>query len=104
MITISTFISSKNALGSDRFITCGIKFPLIQILPSYFKGFGHVSLLSGILNASTYLGSAISTYGIALINKNYGWTITVYIWAIIALIGVIASLIIFKKWNKFKQK
>ena len=82
----------------------GINFLLIQILPSYFKGFGHVSLLSGILNASTYLGSAISTYGIALINKNYGWTITVYIWAIIALIGVIASLIIFKKWNKFKQK
>lgn len=81
----------------------GINFLLIQILPSYFKGFGHVSLLSGILNASVYLGAAISTYGIALINDEYGWNITIYIWGIISLIGVIVCLAIFKKWDNFKN-
>lgn len=81
----------------------GINFLLIQILPAYFKKFGHVSLLSGILNASTYLGAAISTYGIALINNYYGWTITIYIWVLICLIGIVSCLIIFAKWNKFKN-
>ena len=40
--------------------------------------------VSGVLNACTYVGSALSIYGVAVITEKFGWGTTVKIWAAVA--------------------
>ncbi len=39
-----------------------------------------VGLISGLLNSCTYIGSALSTYVIAVITDHFGWSATLLIW------------------------
>lgn len=78
----------------------GVNLMLICMVPAFYKNTGKISLVSGLLNACTYVGSAISTYGIALLTDNAGWSITVGVWAIIALVGTAVCLVAIPLWNK----
>ncbi len=80
----------------------GVNLMLICMLPEHFKRYGKVSLVSGILNSCTYVGSAISTYGLAVFSETFGWESTISLWAVIAFGGVIICLTLSKKWKKFK--
>ncbi|NLB36564.1 MAG: MFS transporter [Clostridiales bacterium] len=71
----------------------GINLMLISVLPARFKNTGHIATVSGILNAFTYAGSAISSYGIAALSDNFGWKTTIITWCIIALCGTIINII-----------
>ena len=81
----------------------GVNFILICMIPQYFKKYGNVSTVSGIINACTYIGSAISTYSIALLSEKLGWTFTLKVWLIVALIGTILCFISAKPWEKQYQ-
>lgn len=78
----------------------GTNLMLISNLPARFIKYGRVSFFSGALNACTYVGSAIATYGIALLCTRYGWFVTICIWAAIALAGIILSAVAIKKTKK----
>ena len=41
----------------------GVNVILVSMIPPYFKNSGNVSAVSGLLNACTYVGSALSSYG-----------------------------------------
>lgn len=82
----------------------GINLMLISIFPARYKSTGRVSTVSGILNAFTYVGSAISSYGIAALSDNFGWKTTIITWCIIALLGTIINTICIKKWNLSRTK
>lgn len=77
----------------------GINLMLISIFPARYKNTGRVSTISGIINAFVYVGSAISTYGIAALSDTFGWKTTIITWCIVALCGTIASIICVKKWS-----
>ena len=77
----------------------GTNLLLVCILPKYFKKHGNVSTMSGILNSSTYVGSAISTYGIAALSQSLGWSFTVLIWVAIAFLGAGISFMSAKAWT-----
>jgi len=79
----------------------GINFVLVCMVPRYFKKFGHMSLVTGIFNSSTYVGSSVSTYGIALFSHSCGWNATVYLWAGIAAAGALLCLLIVRRWARF---
>lgn len=81
----------------------GINLMLVCFVPKRFKIYGNVSTLSGIINAFTYVGAAISTYGIAILVETKGWNITILVWLIIALLGFICSFIAFNRWKKFYE-
>ena len=68
------------------------------------KKYGNVSTLSGIINSFTYVGAAISTYGIALLVETSGWNLTIFIWLLISLLGFICCLIVYRRWQKFYLK
>ena len=59
-----------------------------------------MSTASGIINACTYVGSAISTYGIAVLSDKIGWNFTVLIWALIAMFGTLICVFSAKKFDK----
>ncbi len=80
----------------------GINFLLICIVPKKFESCKNISLLSGLLNFFTYVGSAISTYGIAKISEVGGWQATIWTWAAVAALGGIMCLLCYKKYNTEK--
>ena len=65
----------------------GVNLMLISMLPQRFKSFGRVSFFTGMLNTCTYVGSAVSAFGIAVFKESFGWNNTVLLWAAIALVG-----------------
>lgn len=78
----------------------GVNLLLVCTLPAFFKKYGIVSTASGVLNACVYIGSAISTYGIAVLSNVIGWGYTVLLWAGIALAGGAICLVCAKPWHK----
>ena len=77
----------------------GVNFLLICLLPGFYKG-RKVSTVSGILNSCTYIGSAVSTYGIAVLSESAGWKTTLLVWFFIALGGAVLCLINAFSWKK----
>lgn len=81
----------------------GVNFLFTSMVPPYFARYGHVSLVSGVLNSSTYVGSALSTYGIAVFSQSCGWTATIWLWAAIAGTGSVICLLLSRKWAAFAE-
>ncbi len=81
----------------------GVNFMLISLAPRQFRRFGRVSLVSGVLNSCTYVGSALSTYGIALLSEFMGWQGTSLIWSAIAGVGAVVCLSIASRWKGFRD-
>lgn len=78
----------------------GVNLLLIQMLPPYFAKSGNVSTASGVLNTCTYIGSAVSTYGIALLSEKAGWNATLTCWLGIAVLGTAICLLCIKPWKQ----
>ena len=79
-------------------------FLLISCLPGRFAGTGRASTVGGFCNACTYVGAAVSMYGIALISESLGWTWTVVSWIGILCIGVAFACLAFKRYTKFLKR
>ena len=78
----------------------GVNMMLICTVPRYFKKSGKVSTVSGVLNACTYVGSALSTYGIAAIASGQGWSTTLLILFILAAGGTLLTVLSALPWYK----
>lgn len=78
----------------------GVNVILICMIPPFFKKYGLVSTASGVLNSCTYIGSSVSTYGIALLSENLGWGFTLKIWLLIAVFGTAICFLCAKPWHK----
>ena len=79
----------------------GINSMFTTFLCRRFGFTGKVSTVSGIANAFTYVGSTVSSYGVAVIAENLGWQATLISWALIALLGTVCCIIALPKWTKF---
>ena len=77
---------------------------LVCMIPSFFSHTGKVSTVSGVLNACTYIGSALSTYGIALLSENLGWGFTLLSWLALALAGTALCLVAARLWKRIFPK
>jgi OPA family glycerol-3-phosphate transporter-like MFS transporter len=77
----------------------GTNLMLIAIAPKRFKNTGKVATYSGIMNACTYVGAAISIYVFSALKD---WGTTIIIWAIIAAVACIICFTAVKRWRKFR--
>lgn len=71
----------------------GINLILVCMLPAIYADENNVSTLSGTLNFTTYVGSAASTYGFALLSDSFGWGGTIISWFAISVIGTSMCLL-----------
>ena len=78
----------------------GINLMLISIVPRRFVVFGKVSTYSGILNASTYVGAAISTYGFAALAEAFDWNFTILTWVAISCVGALLCFFAARIWQR----
>ena len=77
----------------------GVNLMLISMVPNYFRRFGMAGTASGVLNSCTYVGSAISTYGIALLSESAGWQATAFVWFVIAALGAVICSVCSRVWK-----
>ena len=78
----------------------GVNLILISMLPPFFKKQGKAATVSGMLNACTYIGSAISTYGVAVLSQTGGWRNTILVWCLIAIAGTMLCGACSTPWKK----
>ena len=104
------FVTGGSAIGSILAMAVlvgsmhGVNLILICMVPHYYKDSGCVSLVSGLLNSCTYVGSALSTYGVALLTEQIGWTSTIGLWALIALAGAVVCILTGPVWKRKMMK
>lgn len=82
----------------------GVNYVLICMIPKHFEKFGKVSFMSGLLNACTYIGTAVAGYGMALVSELKGWNFTILMWSVVAGAGCIICLLMSKKWGSFLKE
>ena len=79
----------------------GINLMLICFVPRRFRKQGKVATVTGVCNACSYLGSTVSSYGIAAIAEAMGWQKTLFSWALVALVGLGLCVVITSRWTRF---
>ena len=79
----------------------GTNLMLIAIAPKRFKNTGKVATYSGIMNACTYVGAAVSIYVFSALKD---WGSTIIIWAIIALVACLICFTAIGRWKKFRNE
>lgn len=77
---------------------------IISVLPSRFGIAGKTSSISGILNSSVYLGSAVSTYGIGALSVSMGWNNTILIWLGLAVMAAGICFGVRNIWKRYKKQ
>lgn len=65
----------------------GINLMLISYLPAKLADREHLSTMAGLTNSFAYVGSAVSTYLIPMAAESHGWSATLFIWAVAAILG-----------------
>lgn len=95
---LSTFLIAFGSGGLH-----GINSLQTYYLPELLGGTGRISFYAGLINSATYVGSAISTYLVAVISEKYGWNMTIISWVIFASVGLALTttcmLVLRKKQN-----
>ena len=81
-----------------------VNFLYISCLPGRFAPYGRAATTSGVCNAFTYVGAAISMYGIASISDLFDWRAVMLLWGGVALLGAAFSVISLGKYTKFIRK
>lgn len=82
----------------------GINLMLVCQIPGRFVKYGKASFISGSMNFFTYVGSAISTYGIAVIAEHSSWSAVLFTCSAVALLGLLMCVIANKNWKTFSEK
>ena len=79
----------------------GVNHMLISLIPKNFSKYGMVSTFSGILNAFTYVGAAISSFGFAAVADSIGWNAVLVCWCVFAFAGTAICILKIKSWTHF---
>ena len=79
----------------------GANLMLITTIPAHFSKYGKASTLTGALNAFTYMGTALSTYGIGAISETFGWNAALFGWMFAAFGGLALCILALRGWSRF---
>lgn len=79
----------------------GVNTLLIGIIPVKAGRGGNAAAISGVLNAITYGGAALSTWGSGLIIEHFGWLPAVILWLCFAVVATVLCCKPIRQWAKF---
>lgn len=111
-LIVAILLGVLGAVGMDSAAVCvviiavsigfvtGINLLQTSYLPVAINQNDNVSFLAGLLNSATYVGSALSTYLFARISEGAGWNAVVSVWSVLAMIGMVLSVICLAVWKK----
>lgn len=79
----------------------GVNTMFINVIPVKAGRHGGASMLSGTLNAVTYLGAAAATWGIGAAAEGCGWNAVFLLWLVMALIALLVSALLAGRWGEY---
>lgn len=102
LLTLSGRVAALSVLLSATLTGAmhGVNLILVSMIPPFFKKYGNVATISGVINSCVYVGSAASTYGIAVLSENMGWSMTLLLWTLIAAAGTLVCFAGVRAWNR----
>ena len=85
--------------------TCmvGSNIMLINLMPIHFGVIGRSSSITGVLNCSAYLGSALSSYGIGVVAEHFGWKGAVLVWVVFSVFAMALALCGARRWGRYRH-
>ncbi len=81
----------------------GVNLMLVAMVPKRYQKSGKVSTFTGLLDAAAYVGAAISTYGFAALFESFGWSTTIFVWALVGAAGVVFCAVAVPLWRRFRR-
>ncbi len=106
---VLSFASSASAILSviclmvANAATHGVNMMYTTLVVPNFARYGKTSFVTGLINSASYLGSAISTYGVALVSEYFGWGGTMVSLLIVSVLGVVVALSSILNLNRLKK-
>ena len=64
-----------------------------SLMPMHFQRYGAAATAGGFLNGMTYVGSALSVYGIGAMAERWGWNPTILAWVGLTLAALAVALL-----------
>ena len=96
-------ISSVILLAITTTCFYSFNYMIITLVPMHFSYCGKTSTVTGIVNATAYVGYAIASYGFGVISDKIGWTGSVFVWLGLVIATLLITLCASGKWKKFKE-
>ena len=79
----------------------GVNTMFINVIPVKAGRHGGASMLSGTLNAVTYLGAAAATWGIGAAAEGCGWNAVFLLWLVMAMLALLVSALLAGRWGEY---
>ena len=79
----------------------GVNTMFINVIPVKAGRHGGASMLSGTLNAVTYLGAAAATWGIGAAAEGCGWNAVFLLWLVMAMLALLVSTLLAGRWGEY---
>ena len=100
------FDSSKGVvlLAATTALMLGVNTMFINVMPVKIGRSSGAAVLSGSLNAITYLGAALATWGIGAAAEGFGWGAVFVLWAVMAGTALAVCLLLARPWGRFVRK
>ena len=87
-------------LAATTALMLGINTMFINVMPVRAGRRAGAAFLSGSLNAITYLGAAIATWGIGAAAQGFGWGAVLALWAVMAGTALAVCLLLARRWGR----
>lgn len=76
----------------------------VTLVPVRLQFTGRTSTLSGILNSATYVGSAISGYGVGWLLESKDWSVVLFSWMLGLLLAAAICISIYRVWSRLRER
>lgn len=91
-------------LAATTALMLGVNTMFINVMPVKIGRSSGAAVLSGSLNAITYLGAAIATWGIGAAAEGFGWGAVFVLWAVMAGTALAVCLLLARPWGRFVRE
>ena len=91
-------------LAATTALMLGVNTMFINVMPVKIGRSSGAAVLSGSLNAITYLGAALATWGIGTAAEGFGWGAVFVLWAVMAGTALAVCLLLARPWGRFVRE
>ena len=91
-------------LAATTALMLGVNTMFINVMPVRIGRSSGAAVLSGSLNAITYLGAALATWGIGTAAEGFGWGAVFVLWAVMAGTALAVCLLLARPWGRFVRE
>ena len=91
-------------LAATTALMLGVNTMFINVMPVKIGRSSGAAVLSGSLNAITYLGAALATWGIGAAAEGFGWGAVFVLWAVMAGTALAVCLLLARPWGRFVRE